>query len=135
MPQPLVSILITTFNSERYIRESLDSALTQTYANFEVVVVDGGSTDATRDIISKYTDSRVRPIFSEKRLGIKEGRNLLFKEARGAFLTFLDSDDIYLPEKVSEEAAFLEVHPDYAAVYCDIRYFYDGAPEKFYKHR
>ncbi len=135
MQQPLVSILITTFNSERYIRESLDSALSQTYPNFEVVVVDGGSTDGTREIIREYADPRVRPIFSEKRLGIKEGRNLLFKEARGEFLTFLDSDDVYLPEKVAEEAAFLEAHQDYAAVYCDIRYFFDGAPGKFYRHR
>lgn len=154
--QPLASILITTFNSEKYIRESLDSALVQTYPNFEVVVVDGGSTDGTREIIREYVDSclrassavaaakagqgsggqaRVRPIFSEKRLGIKEGRNLLFKEAHGELLTFLDSDDIYLPEKVAEEAAFLETHPDYAAVYCDIRYFFDGEPGKFYKHR
>jgi glycosyltransferase involved in cell wall biosynthesis len=135
MSIPRVSILITTFNSEKYIRESLDSALAQTYPNFEVVVVDGGSTDATREIVAGYKDSRVRPIFSEKRLGIKEGRNVLFKEARGEFLTFLDSDDIYLPEKVAEEAAFLAAHPDYAAVYCDIRYFFDGAPGKFYRHR
>jgi glycosyltransferase involved in cell wall biosynthesis len=133
--RPLVSILITTFNSERYIREALESALSQSYRNIEVVVVDGGSTDGTRGIIESCPDGRLRAMFPGKRLGIKEARNVLFREARGQFITFLDADDVYLPRKVEEEIAFLETCPEFAAVYCDLRYFFDGAPQKLYRHR
>ncbi|MBM3256786.1 MAG: glycosyltransferase [Candidatus Liptonbacteria bacterium] len=133
--RPLVSILITTFNSERYIEEALRSALAQTYPNFEVVIVDGGSKDKTKEIIESHRDARIRAIFPGVRLGIKEGRNRLFKEAKGEYWTFLDSDDVYLSEKVAEEAAFLDQNPEYAAVYCDLRYFFDGRPEKLYRHK
>lgn len=135
MATPKVSILMTTYNAERYVGEALESALAQTYPNFEVVIVDGGSTDRTKAIVDSYSDPRVRGIFSGKRLGIKEGRNVLFKEAKGELWTFLDADDIYLPEKVKEEVLFLEAHPEYAAAYCDLRYFFDGKPEKLYRHR
>ena len=132
--QPLVSILIPAFNAERYIKETLGSALAQTYRHIEIVVVDDGSTDGTANIIKSYNDPRLRYVYQENQ-GIIRVRNRLLQEARGDFLTYLDSDDIYFPEKVEEEVKFLETNPEYAAVYCDLRYFFDGHPEKLYRHR
>ena len=135
--QSLVSILVNAYNAERYLEEALDSALAQTYQNFEVVVLDDQSTDRTPEIAKEYAvkDARIRHVRPEKRLGLKEGRNELLRQARGAYFTYLDSDDIYLPAKVEEEVNFLEQHRDVAAVYCSILYFFDGAPQTFYRHR
>src|SRR6185312_5827737 len=136
MDNPLVSILVNAYNAEAYLKEALDSALAQTYKNFEVVILDHQSTDQTPEIAKDYAakDARVRHVRPEKRLGIKEGRNELLRQARGDYFTYLDSDDIYMPEKVEEEVSFLELHKDCAAVYCNILYFFDGAPDKLYRH-
>lgn len=131
--QPLVSILIAAYNSEKYIAEALDSACAQTYSAIEIVVVDDGSTDRTRTIIESYTDPRIRYFFHEH-AGIPKTRNKLLREARGDFLAYLDSDDVYLSEKIEEQVHFLQTHPEYAITYCDMLYFFDGDPGHFYKH-
>jgi glycosyltransferase involved in cell wall biosynthesis len=133
--QPQVSILINAFNEERYIKAAIDSALAQSWENFEVVIFDDCSTDHTAEIVKGYSDARIRYIKPEKRLGIIEGRNELLRAAAGRYITYLDADDLYLPDKIKEEAGFLDVHPEFAAVYCGIGYFFDGAPEKLYRHR
>jgi teichuronic acid biosynthesis glycosyltransferase TuaG len=133
---PLVSILMSSFNAAAYIAQALESALSQTYKNIEIFVIDGGSKDETPAILRSYAekDSRVRYILNEYQ-SIKETRNQLFHEAKGEYLTFLDSDDIYLPGKVEKEVQYLESHPENAAVYCDLRYFFDGKPDVLYRHR
>jgi len=130
---PVVSVLIATFNSEKYIEAALNSVFSQSYDNFEIVLVDDGSTDNTREIVSRYKDPRLR-CFWEKHTSIPVVRNKLLSEARGVFLTFLDGDDIYFPEKIAKEKEFLEKRKEFAAVYCDIVYFYDNDLSKFYKH-
>ncbi len=130
----LVSILMPCYNAERYIREAIDSALSQTHKNFELIIIDAESTDGSVGIIESYKDPRIR-LIRHKYEPILATRNSLFKEARGDFLTFLDSDDIYLPDKIREEVKFLRENEDYAGVYCDLRYFFDGEPNKLYKHR
>lgn len=132
--EPLVSILVNAYNEERFIGAAIDSALAQSYGNFEVVVFDDHSTDRTAEIVKSYRDPRVRYVTSEKRLGIIEGRNESLRAARGEYLTYLDADDIYLPDKVRREVEFLEAHREFAAAYCNIGYFFDGAPEKIYRH-
>ncbi len=132
---PLASILINTYNDERYIKEALDSALAQTYKNIEVIVLDDSSTDRTTEIVKGYKDARLRYLRAPTHVGLVEGRNLLLRAAKGEYLTYLDADDIYLPAKVAEEVDFLEARRDYAAVYCNLAYFYDGAPGVFYHHR
>lgn len=130
----LVSVLIPAYNAAAYIRETVVSALAQTYPNIEVLVADDGSTDATGEIVKGFKDPRIRYFRHENR-GIAKTRNRLFREAKGEYLAILDSDDMYLPRKVEAEVAFLESHPEYAAVYCDLRYFFDGAPGRLYRHR
>ena len=129
-----VSILMSAYNAERYIKEAIDSALAQTYKNFELVIIDAASKDKTVEIVESYKDPRIR-LIKHGYEPIIATRNGLLKEAKGEYFTFLDSDDIYLPDRLEEEVKFLDAHPDVAVVYCDLRYFFDSAPEKLYRHR
>jgi len=133
---PKVSILVNSYNEDRYIGAALDSAVAQTYKDVEIIVLDDQSTDRTAEIVKSYAarDPRVKYLRSERRLGLTDGRNALLAAATGDYLTYLDADDMYLPMKVEEEVNFLEAHRDYAAVYCNLGYFYDDAPEKIYRH-
>ncbi|HUC01311.1 MAG TPA: glycosyltransferase [Candidatus Paceibacterota bacterium] len=130
---PLVSILMPAYNAERYIKESIDSALAQTYKNIEVVVIDAASKDRTVAIVGEYTDPRVR-LIEHPYEPIIATRNGLLKEARGEYIAFLDSDDIYLPDRIAEEVKFFEENPRYSIVYCDLSYFYDGAADVLYRN-
>ncbi len=137
MKAPLVSILVNAYNAERYIAEALDSALAQVYKNIEVIVLDDHSTDRTSAIVQEYAakDERVHYLKPQKRVGLVEGRNELLRVSRGEYLTYLDADDVYMPDKVEQEVDFLATHPEYALVYCNIIFFFDGVPEKTYRHR
>lgn len=106
MERSLVSIIIPTYNSAEYIAETIDSALKQTYEPKEVIVVDDGSTDNTRDIIKSYV-RRVKYIRKENG-GPASARNLGIKESNGEFIALLDSDDIWLPEKLEFQIKLIE---------------------------
>lgn len=97
MDKPLVSILINNYNYGRFLREAIDSALNQTYPHVEVVVVDDGSTDESRDIIASYGD-RIKPILKENG-GQASAFNAGFAASQGDIICFLDSDDSFKPEK------------------------------------
>ncbi|BAZ11089.1 putative glycosyl transferase [Calothrix sp. NIES-4071] len=98
--QPLVSILINNYNYAPYLKQAIDSALNQTYVNTEVIVVDDGSTDNSRDIINEY-GNQIIPVFKING-GQASAMNAGFAASKGEIICLLDSDDIYLPEKVSE---------------------------------
>lgn len=85
------------YNSEVYIRESIDSVLAQSFSDFELIVVDDGSTDATAAIVESYTDSRIR-LIRQPNQGVSVARNTGLEAARGSFISFLDSDDLYYPD-------------------------------------
>ncbi|MBD2213610.1 glycosyltransferase [Nostoc linckia FACHB-104] len=97
---PLVSIIIGNYNYERFIKEAIDSALNQKYQNIEVIVVDDGSQDKSREIITSYGD-RVIPVFKENS-GLSSCHNAGFAVSRGDIICFLDSDDIFVPHKIAE---------------------------------
>ena len=99
-PQPLVSVVVNNFNYDRFLREAIDSALEQTYAPIEVVVVDDGSTDNSRDVISSYGD-RVCAIF-KRNGGQASAFNAGFRASHGSIVMFLDADDVLLPNAVEE---------------------------------
>ena len=92
-----VSVIMPAYNSEVYIRESIDSVLAQTFADFELIVVDDGSTDTTAAIAESYSDSRIRLIRQLNR-GVSVARNTGLEASQGQFITFLDSDDLYYPD-------------------------------------
>ena len=107
---PLVSILINNYNYGRFLGEAIDSALNQTYSNKEVVVVDDGSTDNSREIIASYQD-RIIPVLKENG-GQASAFNAGFEACKGDIICFLDSDDIFLPEKVIEVVEVFRQHQD-----------------------
>jgi len=105
---PLVTISMPAFNSERYIAEAIESVLAQTYTNFELIIVDDGSTDGTREIINRYQDARIIKIFSEKNQGLIATRNKIASIARGKYLALLDADDRAFPDRLQLQVDFLE---------------------------
>lgn len=108
--RPLVSILINNYNYERFLGEAIDSALKQTYSITEVIVVDDGSTDNSRDIIARYGD-RIIPVL-KKNGGQASTFNAAFAASRGDIICFLDSDDAFLTEKIAEVVEVFKSHKD-----------------------
>lgn len=113
---PLVSILIPTYNRATYIRSALDSALNQSYPNLEIIVHDDASSDNTKEVLSRYHDPRLRIIRTEDNHGMIGGWNYIVKKARGKYIKFLASDDLLAPTCVAELVSAALSHPNSAIV-------------------
>jgi glycosyltransferase involved in cell wall biosynthesis len=111
---PLVSIIVNNYNYARFLRDAIDSALQQDYRNTEVIVVDDGSTDDSRDVILSYGDQLI-PIFKENG-GQASAMNVGFQRSRGEIVIFLDADDMLLPSTVGRVAEVFRNHPGVAKV-------------------
>jgi len=107
---PLVSIITPSYKSERFIFKTIDSVLSQTYKNWEMIIVDDVSPDKSNEIIEKYIkqDSRIKLIKLEKNNGPALARNRAIKEANGRYIAFLDADDLWMPEKLEKQLAFMQ---------------------------
>lgn len=112
MTKPLVSILIPSFNSERFIAEAIGSVQQQTYQNWEMIIVDDASTDETMDVISKImaTDNRIQLQVLENNSGTGVARNTALAKAKGKYMAFLDADDLWKPEKLEKQIAFMQTN-------------------------
>lgn len=110
-----VSIIIPAYNQGHFLAEAIDSVLAQTYPDFEILVVDDGSTDDTAVVAQSYTDSRVRYIYKENG-GLSSARNAGLRHASGEYISYLDSDDCFLPDKLALLVAELKAHPDVGLV-------------------
>ena len=117
--QPLVSIITPSFNQGRYLEETMLSVLQQDYPNIEYIVIDGGSTDNSIEVIHRY-ESRLGYWISERDKGQTEALNKGFAHAHGEILAWLNSDDVYYPGAVSEAVKFLLENPDIGMVYGDL---------------
>jgi glycosyltransferase involved in cell wall biosynthesis len=117
----LVSVIIPTYNRAHQIIAAIESALNQTYQEVEVLVIDDGSMDATQETVTKkYSgNSRVR-YFRKQNAGVSSARNLGLREAQGEFIAFLDSDDLWLPEKIELQLEALKLFPDAIMVWTDM---------------
>jgi glycosyltransferase involved in cell wall biosynthesis len=118
MNQPLVSIIIPTYHGARYIAQTVDSALTQTYSHREVIVVDDGSPDDTALVLKPY-EGRIRYI-RKTNGGPASARNAGIVQAQGEYLAFLDGDDLWEKDKLAEQVAFLMNHPECGLVYTNL---------------
>src|SRR5262245_35299311 len=121
----LVSVIVPSYNASRYIRETLESVLGQTYSSFEVIVVDDGSTDETAAIVGDHSrrDSRIR-LVSQSNAGVGAARNRGIAEASGEFIAPLDADDIWYPDKLQKQVASLQRHgTEWGVGYCWLKSF------------
>jgi glycosyltransferase involved in cell wall biosynthesis len=118
---PLVSIVTPSYNQAEYLEETIQSVLSQTYANIEYILVDGASTDGSLDIIRKY-ESRLARWISEKDKGQTDAINKGFALAKGEIIGWINSDDILLPEAVGKAVAYLQAHAQVGLVYGDANY-------------
>ena len=105
---PRLSIVMPFYNTENFIKETIESLLNQTFKDFELIVVDDGSTDKSPEIISSFKDPRIKLIQNEQRKGIVYSRNKGLSEANGEFYAPFDSDDIALPHKFERQIQFLQ---------------------------
>ena len=119
MEKPLVSVIIATYNREKYIGQAIKSVLNQTYKNREVIIVDDSSTSKTQDIVSEIDqrDTRIVHIKNKNRIGFVKSLNKGIRMAEGKYIARLDDDDFWCdPQKLEKQVRFLEEHPDYVLV-------------------
>ncbi len=112
---PKVSVIIPTHNREKYISRALESVLGQTFRDYEIIVVDDGSTDSTPDILKSF-NGRIKYVCQRKQ-GSGAARNRGIQEAKGEYIAFLDSDDYWVPEKLEEQVKVLDAHKNVGIVY------------------
>jgi glycosyltransferase involved in cell wall biosynthesis len=110
---PRVSIVMSVYNTDRFLPQALDSILQQTYPDFELIIVDDGSTDASRQIIDRYArqDLRIRTLYSSRNMGLTRSLNKGIKVAEGEFIARQDADDISHPDRLEKQVAYLDAHP------------------------
>ncbi|MEO1180761.1 MAG: glycosyltransferase, partial [Cyanobacteria bacterium J06636_28] len=113
-PSILVSVIISNYNYGRFITEAIESVLNQTYSNVELIVVDDGSTDNSRDIIQSYSH-RLISVFQENS-GQGAAFNVGLTQASGDIICFLDADDYYRPDKLEKVVAAFETHPEWVQI-------------------
>jgi glycosyltransferase involved in cell wall biosynthesis len=134
MTEPLVSVIVPTYNHSQFVAHTLESVLAQAWPSFEVIVTDDGSTDGTVDIARQYAarySTRVRVLASERNTGIAANFNRGLAAARGELLAWLGGDDVMLPGKLSRQVAVLESRPDVIGCCHDAEVF-DSASGKLY---
>jgi len=114
---PTVSVLVKSFQHVRYVRQTIESLLAQSFQDFEIVVTDDGSTDGTADILRSFTDPRIRLECWPENRGISAAMNATIARARGRYLAILNSDDWALPGRLRRQVAFLDAHPEVSLVF------------------
>ena len=115
---PIVSVIIPVYNGGEFINKAVESVLKQTYRDFEIIIINDGSTDNTEVIVKQFNDIRIRYICHEKNLGLSKARNTGIRTCRGKYIAFLDADDEYLPEKLALQVKRFENISSEVGVVC-----------------
>ncbi len=113
---PRVSIVMAVYNAAPYLEETLESILAQTYSDFELIIVDDGSTDETPQILDRYGDPRIVRLRNETNLGVARARNRGGAIVRGEYVAVHDADDLSSPDRLEKQVAFLDTHPEIGLV-------------------
>lgn len=126
---PLVSVIIPLYNCEEFAAEAIESVLAQTYQNFEIIVINDGSTDRSADAVKRYLD---RIVYREqKNSGSAVARNEGIKLAKGELIAFLDADDLWLPDRLESQVPHFETHPETGLAHADRILFDSETNEEF----
>ena len=115
---PKISVMMTAYNAEKFIREAIESILNQTFLDFEFIILDDYSTDNSYEIINEYAkrDTRILVLRNEKNLGIAESRTKCIKLAKGKYIAIADADDISIPTRLEKQLKYLEEYKEYGVV-------------------
>ncbi|MDJ0701851.1 MAG: glycosyltransferase [Leptolyngbyaceae cyanobacterium MO_188.B28] len=113
---PLISVVIPVFNGEATILETIESVLSQTFSDFEIIVINDGSQDSTLKIVSNIADPRLK-VFTYPNAGLAASRNRGVKQSQGEYIAFLDADDLWTPDKLGAQLSRLQDNPEVAVVY------------------
>jgi len=135
MSSDLISVIMPVYNVEKYVAESIRSVLEQSYGNFELIVVNDCSPDKSMDIVRTFDDPRITIIEHERNKGLAEARNSGVRASRGAFLAFLDSDDVMLKDRLCKQKRFLDANPHVALCGSWIRTMSEDGRIEPYDHR
>ncbi|MEI7597375.1 MAG: glycosyltransferase [Bacteroidota bacterium] len=115
---PEISVVMPVYNGAKFLREAIDSILSQTFADFEFIIIDDGSTDETISIVNSYTDSRIRLFLNERNMGIIDSLNKGLIQATGNFIARMDADDISMHNRFEKQYQYLNEHPEIALIGC-----------------
>ena len=120
----MISVIMPAYNSENYVSEAIESVCKQSFADWELLIVNDGSTDHTPEIIEKYAqkDSRIK-VFHRKNEGVSMARNFALNQVRGEYVTFTDSDDVYHSDRLKKLLQVFEQHKKYDVVFSRYREF------------
>jgi glycosyltransferase involved in cell wall biosynthesis len=128
---PTVSVIIPSYNHEKFVGECIQSALNQTFQDFEIIITDDGSTDRTVEIIENIKDPRITLFKHTKNQGVCVAANNCISHARGKYIAWLSSDDIWYPEKLAVQVKYLDEHPEIAVVFGKVEWIdREGDPIK-----
>ena len=119
---PKISVIIPTKDRVEYITEAIQSVLKQTYQDFEILIIDGSSTNGTKDIIKKLKDKRIGYFYQKGKKSLAGARNQGIKESQGEFIAFLDDDDLWLPRKLETQIEMLKQNESFGLVYTSSSY-------------
>lgn len=114
MTNPKVTVLMSVYNGQKYLREAIDSILNQTFRDFEFLIINDGSTDRTAEILQSYHDPRIKIINNEKNIGLIESLNKGLELAKCEYIARMDADDISMPNRLSTQYAYMKSNPDLA---------------------
>ena len=117
---PEVSVIMAAYNHEKYVAHAIESVLSQTFEDFEFVIIDDCSSDGTADVIRRFDDSRIKAQFSAQNGGAIFTKNKCLDAARGKYIAILNSDDAFLPDKLEKQVNFLRENPSFGAVLTDV---------------
>ena len=138
--RPLVSVIVIFLNEERFIQEAIDSVFAQTYGNWELILVDDGSTDKSIEIAKQLALQYLQKVHylehpGHENRGMSASRNLGVRHAKGQYISYLDGDDVWLPNKLDEQVAILEAHPEAAMVHGPLQMWFSWTGDPKDLHR
>ncbi|KJJ85079.1 family 2 glycosyl transferase [Candidatus Omnitrophus magneticus] len=126
MNKPSFSVIIPTYNRKNFIEKCVNSVISQSYDDFEIIIIDDNSTDGTNDLIKNIKDTRLQYLYNDKNMGVSKSRNLGIRLAKKEFIAFLDSDDWWDPKKLETTVKFINQFPDIKIFHTEEIWFKNG---------
>ncbi len=130
MNTPMITVLMPAYNAEKYIGEAIDSVLKQSFIDFELLIINDGSTDDTQKVVGSFNDDRI-VLVEQVHGGVSNALNNGLARAKGKYIARFDSDDICLPQRLEKQFTFLEADPEYVIVGTDAEYMLENGDHLF----